>query len=91
MARQTPLSTGFSRQGFWSGLPHPPPGDLLDPGIEPMSPASPALADEFFTHCPNVMYISPQLTKEHIEKRKEEKELSNHEKTWRYLKRPYAT
>ena len=35
---------GFSRQEHWSGLPCPPPGDLSDPGIGPMSPASPALA-----------------------------------------------
>ena len=33
---------GFSRQEYWSGLPHPPPGDLPDPGIEPMSLTSPA-------------------------------------------------
>ena len=32
---QAPLSMGFSRQEYWSGLPHPPPGDLLDPGIYP--------------------------------------------------------
>ena len=38
-ARQAPLSMGFSRQEFWSGLPFPPPGDLPDPGIEPASPA----------------------------------------------------
>ena len=38
-----PLSMGFSRQEYWSGLPFPSPGDLPDPGIEPMSPASPAL------------------------------------------------
>ena len=38
-ARQTPLSMGFSRQGYWSGLPCPPPGDQPDPGIEPVSPA----------------------------------------------------
>ena len=38
-----PLSMGFSRQEYWSGLPFPPPGDLPDAGIEPMSPASPAL------------------------------------------------
>jgi len=31
---------GFPRQEYWSGLPFPPPGDLLDPGIEPVSPAS---------------------------------------------------
>ena len=33
------LSMGFSRQEYWSGLPCPPPGDLPDPGIEPVSPA----------------------------------------------------
>ena len=39
VARQAPLSMGFSGQGFWSGLPCPPPGDLPNPGIEPRSPA----------------------------------------------------
>ena len=34
-ARQLPLSMEFSRQEYWSGLPHPPPGNLLDPGIKP--------------------------------------------------------
>ena len=43
---QAPLSTGFSRQEYWSGLPFPPPGDLPDPGTKP---ASPALAGELFT------------------------------------------
>ena len=36
---QTPLSVGFSRQEYWSGLPFSSPGDLPDPGIEPGSPA----------------------------------------------------
>ena len=49
IARQPPLSTGFSRQEYWSGLPYPPPGDLPDPGIEHMSLTSPALAGGFFT------------------------------------------
>ena len=49
VARQAPLSIGFSRQEFWSGLPCPPPGDLLKPGIEPESFMSPALAGRFFT------------------------------------------
>ena len=40
---------GFSRQEYWSGLPCPPPGDLLDSGIEPKSLMSPALAGGFFT------------------------------------------
>ena len=38
VAYQAPLSIGFSRQGYWSGLPFPAPGDLPDPGIEPRSP-----------------------------------------------------
>jgi len=40
---------GLSRQEYWSGLPFPPPGDLPDPGIQPASLASPALAGGFFT------------------------------------------
>ena len=43
------LSIGFSRQEYWSGLPCPPPGDLLDPGVEAASPVFPALAGGFFT------------------------------------------
>ena len=38
----------FSRQEYWSGLPCPPPWDLPDPGMEPASCLSPALAGEFF-------------------------------------------
>ena len=49
VAHQAPLSMGFSRQEYWSGLPCPPPGDLPNPGIEPMSLTSPALAGRFFT------------------------------------------
>ena len=40
---------GFSRQEYWSGLPFPSPRDLPDPGIEPVSPLSPALAGGIFT------------------------------------------
>ena len=40
---QAPLSMGFSRQEYWSGLPFPSPGDFPDPGIKPRSPAAPAL------------------------------------------------
>ena len=40
VSRQAPLSMGFSRQGYWSGLPFPPPGDLPTLGIKPASPAS---------------------------------------------------
>ena len=49
VAYQPPLSMEFSRQEHWSGFPCPPPGDLPDPGIEPRSPVSPALAGGFFT------------------------------------------
>jgi len=46
IAHQTPLSMGFSRQKYWSGLPFPPAGDPPDPEIEPESLA---LAGRFFT------------------------------------------
>ena len=46
IACKAPLSMGFSKQEYWSGLPLPPPGDLPDPGIKPMSPT---LAGIFFT------------------------------------------
>ena len=49
VALQAPLSVGFSRQEYWSGLTFPSPGDLPHPGIEPMSLVSPALVGEFFT------------------------------------------
>ena len=47
--RQAPLSMGFSRQGYLSGLPCPPPRDLSHPGIKLTSLASPALADGCFS------------------------------------------
>ena len=43
------MSMGFSKQEYWSGLPFPPPEDLSDPGIEPVSPAAPALAGGFLS------------------------------------------
>ena len=49
VARQAPLSVGFPRQEYWSGLPFPPPGDIPEPGIEPESPAASALAGRFST------------------------------------------
>ena len=53
VAHQAPLSMGFSRQEYWSGSPFPSPGDLPDPGIQPTSPVSPALAGRFFTTEPS--------------------------------------
>ena len=51
VAPQVPLSMGFCRQEYWSGLPCPSPGDLPDPGMEPepVILRSPALASGFFT------------------------------------------
>ena len=49
LAHHAPLSMGFSRQEYWNGLQCPPPGDLPNPGVEPMFLMSPALAGRFFT------------------------------------------
>ena len=49
VAHQAPLSMGFSRPEYWSGLPFPSPGDLPDPRMEPESLTSSALASRFFT------------------------------------------
>ena len=49
LALQAPASVGFFRQQYWSGLPFPSPGDLLNPGIKPMSLTPPAMASQFFT------------------------------------------
>ena len=58
IAQQAPLSMEFSRQEYWSGLLCSSPGDLPNPGIEPVSLVSPALADGFFTTAPPGMCIS---------------------------------
>ena len=49
VAHQAPLSMGFSRQKYWSGLPCSSPGNLPNPGIKPTCLKSPALAGRFFT------------------------------------------
>ena len=48
VARQAPLSMGFSRQEYWSGLPFPSPGDRPNPGIKPRSPALQADSSSFY-------------------------------------------
>ena len=50
VAHQAPLSMGFPRQKYWSGLQFPTPGDLPEPRIEPTSLESPALAGGFLYH-----------------------------------------
>ena len=57
---QTPLSMGFSRQEYWSGLPFSPPRDLPNLGIEAASPVCPALAGRFFTTEPPVLCLVTQ-------------------------------
>ena len=64
VARQDPLFTGFSRKEYWSGLPRPPPRDLPNPGIEPMSLIYPTLAGRFFTT--NSTWESLALNLQHI-------------------------
>ena len=60
VAYQATLSVGFSRQEYWSGLPFPSPGDLPDPGIEPKSTVSPALACRLFTTEPPEIDLKQQ-------------------------------
>ena len=59
VAYQIPLSMGFPRQEYWSGLPFPSSRDILDPGMEP---ASPALAGGFSTTEPAICYYLPGKT-----------------------------
>ena len=63
IAHQTPLSMGFSKQEYWSGMPCSPPGDLSNPVIEPGSPALQAdsLPSEPPVICSNVCIFNPNL------------------------------
>ena len=68
VAHQSPLSMGFSRQECWSGLPCPPPGNLQDPGIKPVSLTLPELAGGFYTTSatwedPRTLTLAYSLTK----------------------------
>ena len=65
VARQAPLSMGFSRQEYCSGLPFSPPGDLPDKGVEPVFPASLALQADSLSAEPSgqsiVRYIGSEM------------------------------
>ena len=50
VAHQAPLSMGFLRQEYWCGLPFPSPGDLPNPGIEPVSPALAGIGRQILYH-----------------------------------------
>jgi len=62
---------GFLRQEYWNGLPFPPPGNFHEPGIEPKSLASPALAGRFFTiassgkACETLLLITLEVHRRH--------------------------
>ena len=58
VACQTPLSIGFPRQEYWSGLPIPSPGELPDPGIKSVSPALQVDSSHWVTWCPSVQSLS---------------------------------
>ena len=60
VTHKAPLSMGFFMQESWDGLPFSTSGDLPNPGIEPKPPASPALADGFFTTEPPVKPLLSQ-------------------------------
>ena len=71
VAHQVPLSMGFSRQEYWSGLPFPPSEDLPDPGIKLESLIPPALAGGFFTT--NATWEAPDFKNGPPQKKKKEK------------------
>ena len=60
VAHQAPLSMGFSKKKYWSGVPFPPPGDLPNPGVEPMSPA--LQVDSLLSEPPQKPSLAPVLT-----------------------------
>ena len=62
LAHQAPLSMGFSRQEYWSGMPFSPPGDLPNPGNEPASPLSPVLQVDSLPTEPQVYSIKSLKT-----------------------------
>ena len=69
VACQAPLSMGFFRQGYWSGLPFPPPGGLPDPGTEPLALMPPALAGGFFTTLHHLGSPPVNVTRAHFKGR----------------------
>ena len=82
VAHQAPLSMGLPWQGYWSGLPCPPPGDLPNLGLKIKSPASSALAGRFFIHwAPGEAPIgySPIQSKRFL---KEEKKIPCYPSSW---------
>ena len=76
VGRQAPMSVGFFRQEYWSGLPCPPPVDLPDPEIEHMSPMSPALQEDSLpSESPGKLQ---NINKEYLQSFERGKESSNY-------------
>ena len=83
VACQAPLSMGFPRQKYWSGLPFSPPGGLSDPRIEPASPAAPALqVDSLLLSHEGTLHLHNGLFPLGLKRIR----LSSHENTWRKQK-----
>ena len=78
IAHQDPLSMGFSRQEYWSGWPFPTSADLLNPGIECVSLASPALAGGFF---PTSLTWEAPISTRHCQKTNKKRQKKNPQKT----------
>ena len=84
IACQAPLSMVFPRPEYWSGLPFPPPGDLPNLGVEPVSPA---LAGEFFTTEPPLEIYSLVDETKFSEKQDEEDDSDDGGEGDRHLRR----
>ena len=80
VARQAPLSMGFSRQEYWRGLQCPSPGNLPNPGIKPTSLASPTLVGRFFTTEPpgKLSEYRKPIKKTYRPRRSSENQLQKH-------------
>ena len=82
VARQAPLSMGFSRQEYWSRLPFPSPGDLPNPGIEPQSPA--LQADALSSEPPGKLVTTnktPIIDTQKLRRKKHKHTTKNHQIT----------
>ena len=82
VACQTPLSMEFARQEYWSGLPFPSPRDLPNPGIEPTSLRSPALAGGFFTTSATWEALEKKWGKDKINKDTGREERKGKKRIW---------
>ena len=76
VAHQAPLSMGFSRQEYWTRLPYSSLGDLPNPGLDPASLMSPALAGKFFTT--STTWEAPTNVHDQIKKKSQSEKATNY-------------